>query len=1102
VLSGQASGTPRIAGRVNALAVHPDGERVYAASGNGGVWYSSDGGGHWRSLGGLAPTDTTGINRPAQRHACGAILVDFGATEADDDVWVGTGEVTHDPDAQPGSSLGGLGILVAHGPAASTLPNPWTREAKNLIGNGVNRIVREPGGSTVIAATRTGLFQRPAAPGVDADWVRPAGTPFDTLKVECTDALWTAGDTTTGRPARLWVWVKDDGQAGLWVRAAGATDFSKVVTPVKSRPVPAPANPPTLRSRSVLAASNPPDQVWLLNDQGTASPVLLRIACAGAAAPVATQVTAGVPALLSDQGHYDIAIAVDPSNANRVALGGCNLDTTTPDLAVISGDGAITVADVALNGLVLTYGQPNAYTMVGVGVHSDIHDVKYSNNGARLWTACDGGVFRSDHPAQMAGFYACNNGLSIVESNYVAVHPDCEGHIVTGLQDNAVITRLSNGVWKLAGEGDGGGVVLDPMRPDRFLRQHYRGYWSSSDGTVKAKAMLKRGGAFAKKEFKASAFYSSAAAIAHRRGAPAPNIGQIIVGTTRLWYTENFGANWVTLPSGTDPLPGDQSKQDSFGQAVTVCRWQSPDVAWVLGESKLMRYARTPGSDNAGGPGAWTRETIKDKPTGSSPDPLEPDSKVWTDIAVNLDAGGVQHGSKGALYLGTIGNPDKADVDTLWWYDGTSKWFKTGLRSDATGVPAPVTAIVCDPAFPEEVYVGTTVGVWKGLRTQIGDAVPAWTWSRRLNGLPEAAVEDLQIFSDGTLRLLRAAIAARGVWELRLDTADLADLTYLRAHDDDLRMRPDAVGTQRDRKTPRSWHGSPDVRPRTKSVSAPAPASLPWTRHLSFSDNEELRRFQAALAARIRPTGDRRVRATGEWDLYFNEVLRNLGAPLMPPPAAPNTVCIDSNFWDAQMLDPAHASAEPWISGNPTEADLLELTAPLTEGDLARAACWLPPRASKVDILVHHRGLDARDGGEVRVTLLKWIDPKKKNAAKWDDSNTWATDPVPWTAAVNEVLNSGNGATTKTFAAGWSFIGTTNATRRQTLTGQTLDPTRSGIATFDLNLTGLKHNTVVVLVAVMRAGGAGDDIALTADSLKNLAMKRPEVAVRSIRIVI
>ncbi len=94
-------GSPRISGRVNALAVHPDGERLYAASANGGVWYSGDGGAHWRSLAGLAATATAGIVRPSHRNSCHAIAVQFGGSEASDEVWVGTGEVSNSNDGQP-----------------------------------------------------------------------------------------------------------------------------------------------------------------------------------------------------------------------------------------------------------------------------------------------------------------------------------------------------------------------------------------------------------------------------------------------------------------------------------------------------------------------------------------------------------------------------------------------------------------------------------------------------------------------------------------------------------------------------------------------------------------------------------------------------------------------------------------------------------------------------------------------------------------------------------------------------------------------------------------------------------------------------------------
>ncbi len=1100
VTAGQVIGASRITGRINMLAVHTDGDRLYAASGNGGVWFSDNGGASWRSLGGFAATQIGDIKRPAHRNSCGSIAVAFGATAADDVVYVGTGETHHSwQDAQPGVGLGGYGVLIAEHPATGNADDPWVREAKNLVAEGVCRIALQPGGNGVIVATTVGLFQRPAVGGANNEWQRVATPPFDTLKVKCSDVLWTRGNAS--RPERLWVWVQDGDNAGLWVRDAGAATFTRIIAP-----------PTAAKRRGVMSQVDPatvPDQFFVLNDAGGANaPLLFRVNCSSNAQPTFTAV-AGVPAIMGNGfGFYNIAAATHPTLPDRVVLGGNTFPATTPDgtLLLASGntnDGAVVVGDVALNGGVLTFGHPTPFTMVGVGVHADVHDVVWSNGGARLWAACDGGVFRSDQPTKQVAFYPVNKGLAVIESNYIACHSTCEGHMITGLQDNGIISRRSNSFWDHVGDGDGGGVAFDPLSPVRHVRQFFNGRWASSDGVMSFPVTAA--------ERNSASFYSSVATIAHRRGAAAgdpPDIQQMILGTTRVWYTEDFGVNWFTLPSGT-ASPVANTALDGFGEAITVCRWQSSDVAWVLGEQRLLRYQRQAGSDAGGAPGTWTTTEVVPpqlRPEGKEKKrpPVPPsmrDSTVWTDVAPNLDpppgAGQppAQRGTLGAVYVGTIGKADNDAIDTLWWFDGTDKWHATGLRAV---VPAPVTAIVCHPEFPAEVWVGTTVGVWRGVRTDHGANPPTWAWEGRVNGLPEAAVEDLAIFRDGSLMLLRAAIASRGVWELRLDVADVQDLTYLRAHDDDLRYRNRAVEKRRDMVTNRSWHGSPDVRPREAPRSRPAPSTLPWTRTTVGINRELLRRFQAALRAR---TGDPRVRPTGIWDGYFNEVLRDLGAPIMPPPAAANTVGINAAFWNLSMVAP-HATAEAWGVGTPTEADLVEFSAPLTEGALQSASCPLPPQKSKVEIVVHHRGLDPRPGADVRVTLLKWIDPKKKNKARWDDHTTWFSGNVPWTGAVNDVLNSAGGTTAQTFGDGWSFVGTTNATRRKSLNGQTLDLFTPGIASFDLDLTGLKNNTLVLLAAVIRAGaGAASDIALTPATLEDLALTSPNVAVRSVRIL-
>src|SRR5204863_6930860 len=124
-------------------------------------------------------------------------------------------------------------------------------------------------------------------------------------------------------------------------------------------------------------------------------------------------------------------------------------------------------------------------------------------------------------------------------------------------------------------------------------------------------------------------------------------------------------------------------------------------------------------------------------------------------------------------------------------------------------------------------------------------------------------------------------------------------------HDDDQRRRPKALTVQRDGTSPRSWHGSPDVRPRRAPGTVPVPTTLPWFQFTPDIDPELLRRFQSALRSQ---KNDPRCRPTGVWEFYFEEVLRDNGAPVS---ALSPIVSIDTAFWNGVMVAP-HATAEPW----------------------------------------------------------------------------------------------------------------------------------------------------------------------------------------------
>jgi len=1157
LLAGQAEGLPRVSGRVNALCVHPDGQRAYAASANGGVWATIDGGRHWQSVAGLASTPLTGIKRPAHRNACAALHVLWPtASDANETVFMGTGEPHVVREGRPGHGEDGVGIFVAVNPLSSAADDPWQHEAPHLVNDIVYGLASSPDRSTVVAATATGLYQRPAAPvAALAPWTLVPGLPAAANGAVCTAVRWTQGDPTSvtpanqRRPERLWVWIQDGSNSGLWVRDAGSASFNRVTVDAANSAF------GYAVARAELACLDLPTRLWLLQDLGGGSTGLFRITNPKAVdgAPQALAVE-GVPDIFHGTGWYNLAIAVDPGNENRVALAGnflgspniqatdsnpaVNADAdllTTADGATRSYDAAIlidTVVAKPADAARLVYGTaPRAAKMIGIGVHPDVHALTFSNAGATLWTGCDGGVYRNDRPTtSAAGFYACNQGLSISETNFLGASPVHEADLMVGLQDNGVGARASGSVWRVVIKADGGGIVRDPQRPERWFAQYTYGTWGSPAGHA-------TGGPLAWKPVPqpsrvnggepAAAFYMLPATIGHTRGG-AP-IAQMLIGTARPWYTDDYGVTWSTLPTGTDAFTGGawNNAQDDLGSPIYACRWQDPDTAWVMTGNAIYKLSRTPGSHEAAAPGTWAKPALKvlDKNAPASsdegkakkrtpPDPNQPlallrSSPHWTEIEPNFVPAAGAVPARSALYLGTIGHPTAAGVDTLWWYDG-STWMTTELatRGNSGGpLPAPVTAIAVDPALPDEVWVGTTVGVVHGVRSAVAAPPPGgrtfnWNWTPLLNGLPESPVEDLVFYKDAPLRLLRAAIGARGVWELRLDTPAVAARSYLRVHEGDLRHRTSARLLQADGTTERPWHASPDIRPRLAPQSitvTPPTVAAPWTR-LANPGGDALRRFQAALRS---STGDPRIAATGVWDGYFSEVLRDLAAPTVPAAPAPpapllpqNIVRIDPTFFNAHFKNP-HRNAEPWGAGPPTLADLLELTPALPEGGPAEAALALPAKAWKVDVVVHHRGRLPRPGADVRVTLLWFVDPAPKDKMAFNEPAKWAAIPGTWTAAVQTMLNSAGG-TGAALPAGWSYaIGSAGTARRVTLGSQTLDPLNAGVATIDLNLTGLKKDRLVLLVAVVRAGG---DITLANVPLRQLVLENPAVAVRAVRI--
>jgi hypothetical protein len=634
ILRGQASRDPRVAGRVRDIRTSPDGSRVYAASANGGVWFSGDGGQGWAPLGGMATTpDRDARGRSANSLVMGCLYIEFGASADADVIYAGSGEPAFDYSAKgiPGGTSSGVGVLKLARTVTAALAdptgNPWEREAPNLTGAGIYRIVRDPDPAhpeQLIAATTLGLFKRDGPFVRNADWTRVSVAPFDAQnadRVFATDAAWVPAATApAAAPTRLFVSLVNLGdtnrESAVYASQAGASGpFIKI-----------PLAGYTQRKRLALGAVMPtaaaptthPQVVYVLSGQKNVSQ-LWRIDGTTA------RVVRGTPPQLfggsrtvggrvletNDQSWYDMAVGADPSNPAVVYIGGsAEYGSSNWDASLYRGSvtGTAAADNFSFGFQIANVATPNTDgTFVGDGVHSDVHVVRVSDDGATVLVGCDGGVFASTSRGSPLSFSARNTGLAVTECGFVASHPVHPGLVAAGTQDNGVIRRVGDTVWTQQWRGDGGGVCFHPQ-PGReaFLVGQYTNVDWSGNGRRFDPPIERQGfpnDRFSKEQ-KRSLFYSGPAAVA---GATAGK-ARLALGSYRVWLTDDWDPLapaappmfWRTLPSTNDPYAAASANfsldeiDESAGNVISI-KWLDPGTlsgGVFLGARLLVLYER------------------------------------------------------------------------------------------------------------------------------------------------------------------------------------------------------------------------------------------------------------------------------------------------------------------------------------------------------------------------------------------------------------------------------------------------------------------------------------------------------------------------------
>jgi hypothetical protein len=421
------------------------------------------------------------------------------------------------------------------------------------------------------------------------------------------------------------------------------------------------------------------------------------------------------PVLASPQGGYDLAIAVDPVDPSCVYLGGDRLSSSPGPASIWR-----CVVQAAGNGFTA-----QGAVSIGAAAHADVHSLLHTpGDPNELWCTCDGGVFLSRDPKGSGKFASQNNGLACLCSNFFAQHPTDPNVLFVGLQDNGTARTDSGALWTHVNSGDGGYCLIHWANPDQVLVYANGNVYRSTTGG-------KDEGSWAPVwQFTWATMTEPIVGTPYNPAQPA-DADLVAVGAGRfVLVSTDFAATWQ--PGMTMVLPGDAGN-------VFALKFASP-ARLFIGTTNGQVFR----ADLAGNKWTLSRlDNVAAAPLGLSG--LISDIDVdWADATL------------ASIYVTFGGRGDRRRV---WRFDGARWEARSGAVGGNNLLDIEHNAIVVDRAAPNNLYVAADLGVW-----QSTDAGQSWSVMR--DGLPEAAVFDLQIHP--TQRLLRAATYGRGLYEIQL----------------------------------------------------------------------------------------------------------------------------------------------------------------------------------------------------------------------------------------------------------------------------------------------------------------------------------------------
>jgi photosystem II stability/assembly factor-like uncharacterized protein len=443
-------GVAKVSGRVTAIAVDPANPSIaFVGTADGGVFRTLNGGTNW-----------TPMLDSAASLAIGAIAI---APSQPSTVYVGTGE----PNLSGDSSVGVGLYRIDNADSTPTLTGPIDPAVTFNVSGGptplqpffnasISKILVDPTDpATILVATQqayidgivTEFPNTPAPYGLyrSSNATATGGSiAFQRLTVttaRSVDNPPTGGDSigdivfdpanpnTVVATAFNYYAGADEGIYRSTNALAATPTFTETYS----------VSPVTGDDRTLLAIDHVGSTVTVLaGTGGFGAGSVLKSTDGGVTWPTALSAAAG---FCKYQCWYDIALAIDPNNAQIILIGATsNYGLPTMERSV--NGGATFSADDHL-------------------VHTDVHAIVMApSNPLVVWTGNDGGVWESTNEGKKwldrntAGFQA-------TQFESIAVHPTDPYYTIGGTQDNGTNRYDATKHWSQIAGGDGGSALID-----------------------------------------------------------------------------------------------------------------------------------------------------------------------------------------------------------------------------------------------------------------------------------------------------------------------------------------------------------------------------------------------------------------------------------------------------------------------------------------------------------------------------------------------------------------------------------------------------------------------------------------------------------------